>query len=424
MKRIDAHGLKIAPVLFDFVAKEATPKTGFRPMHSGPGLPPSSAISAPKNRELLAVRDALQAKIDGWHRANKGKPFDMTAYTAFLKEIGYLLPEPATQQGRDRQCRRRDRKNLRPAAGGAAHQCALRAERRQCALGQPVRCASTAPTPSRTIRARRQGLQQGARRQGHRESQGVSRLGRTAGDRQPRRRHRLQRDQRAARGQTEERQRHRAEGRAQFAGYQGDAAAPTAILLVNNGLHIEISIDRGHPIGKDDPAGVADMILESAVSHHSRHGRQRRRCRCRGQGAGLSQHARPDGRHAVGRLRKGRQDAEARAQSRPRLQDAGRQGAHAARPQPAADAQCRPSHVHRRGARQRRAQKFRKAFSTPPSPACSRSTISRARRRRRNSRTGSVYIVKPKMHGPDEVALTCELFGRVEKMLRTAGKHA
>src|SRR6185437_8668408 len=95
MDLIEAGGLKIARTLHDFVVNEAIPETGIEPAAFWRGFGEMIHDLAPVNRTLLAKRDALQARIDDWHRAHRARPVDRAAYEKFLREIGYLVPEPA-----------------------------------------------------------------------------------------------------------------------------------------------------------------------------------------------------------------------------------------------------------------------------------------------------------------------------------------
>ncbi len=94
MTRIQTNGLQVAPVLYEFIEREALPYTGVSADAFWKGLAGLVEEFAPRDRELLAVRDRLQAQIDDYHRARKGQPFDQAGYERFLRDIGYVLPEP------------------------------------------------------------------------------------------------------------------------------------------------------------------------------------------------------------------------------------------------------------------------------------------------------------------------------------------
>ncbi len=267
MTAIEAGGLKVAPALHAFVETEALPGTGVEPAAFWQGLGALVRDLAPVNAALLAKRDELQAAIDQWHVAHKGQAWDQAGYETFLREIGYLLPPPApfavSTANVDPEIASiagpqlvvpvtnaryaLNAANARwgslydalygtdaiPEDGGATRGGGFNKVRgdKVIAYARTVLDAAVPLAAGSHADAAGYALKDGAL--------AVTRKGgETTGLRDP----------------------------AQFVGYRGDVTALTHVLLAHNGLHIELVIDRKHPIGKDDPAGLADVVLESAVT--------------------------------------------------------------------------------------------------------------------------------------------------------------
>ncbi|WP_144185218.1 malate synthase G [Elioraea rosea] len=262
--RIEAGSLQVAQELAAFVADEAAPGTGIDPSAFWSGLGAIVTELAPGNARLLAERDRLQGEIDAWHKARRGQKHDQAAYEAFLREIGYLLPDPGPVQAATANV---DDEIARIAGP----QLVVPVSNARYALNAANARWGSLYDALYGTDAMGMGLPGGPGYDPARGAAVVSRARKVLDEVAP-----------LAAGSHAEATGYAVEAGAlavalpsgktglkdagAFVGYAGDAAAPSSILLRHNGLHVEIRIDRSHAIGRDDRAGVADVVLEAAVS--------------------------------------------------------------------------------------------------------------------------------------------------------------
>ncbi|MDQ5925910.1 MAG: malate synthase, partial [Pseudomonadota bacterium] len=265
--RTNVHGLQVATDLYRFIEDKVLPGTGVDSASFWAGFDKLVADLAPKNAALLAERDRIQTEMDAWHTAHPGPISDMAAYKAHLTKIGYLVPVPADTQittaNVDAELatmagpqlvvpilNARYALNAANARWGSLYDALYGTDAISEEGGAEKGKGYNPVRGAKVIAFARNLLDQAAplagashtAAAGYRVEDGklVVALtnGSTTGLQDP----------------------------AKFVGYQGEAAAPKSVLLVNNGLHLDIQINRSTPIGQSDAAGVSDVIMESAVS--------------------------------------------------------------------------------------------------------------------------------------------------------------
>jgi malate synthase len=418
MNFVQTGRLSVAQPLHAFIEREALPGTGISATAFWSGLADLVRDFGERNRQLLGVRDALQSRIDAYHRDRVGQPLNLSEYESFLREIGYLLPEIdgfsiRTSNVDDEIAHiagpqlvvplsnARYALNAANARWGSLYDAlygtdAIPEDRGATRAGGPYN-----PVRGERVVARGRALLDRAVQLGqgsHRDVLAYSveggalfvrlRDGACTSLARP----------------------------AQFVGYRGEPAAPSALLLRNHNLHIEIKIDRASLVGRDDPAGITDIVLEAAVTtimdledsvaavdaddkvaiYRNWLGLVEGTLTARFEKGGktVNRGLNPD------RVYVALDGSELRLPGRSLMLI--RNVGHHMYTDAVLDASRReiPEGI----------------LDAVVTSLIAMRDVSGAHALR-NSRAGSIYIVKPKMHGPDEVAFANELFGRVEDML-------
>ena len=411
--RTTSHRLQVATSLYRFIEDRVLPATGVESAVFWKGFDAIVHDLAPKNAALLAERDRLQLALDGWHKANPGAIADMPAYRAFLEQIGYLLPAPrgvqATTTNVDAELAQQAGPQLVVPILNARY--ALNAANaRWGSLYDALYGTDAIPETDGATKAGGYNPLRGAK---------VIAFARDF----------LDQSVPLAAGSYADVTAYRVEGGqlvisttggvtglkdpGLFAGYQGTEISPSAILLKHNGIHIDICIDRSTAIGSQDAAGVSDVVLESALST------------ILDLEDSVAVVDADDKVLAYGNwlgILEGTLTESVTKGDRTFVR-----GLNPDREYTGADGQ--PLKLHGRSLMFLRnvghlmtnpAILWNGEHEIPEGilDAVVTTTIALVDLKRRgNSRAGSVYIVKPKMHGPAEVAFASELFGRVEQLL-------
>ena len=415
---ITVDKITIDKSLYDFINADVIPGTGVQANDFWHGFAGLVAQMAPRNAALLHRRDELQSKIDAWHRQNPGPGFDPAAYRAFLTEIGYLVAEKpsfsVSTANVDAEIAHIAGPQLVVPVSNARY--ALNAANARWGSLYDALYGTDAIPEDGAPRGGKYNPQRGAK---------VIAYVRDFLDKYFTLAEGSHRDAVNYRPGSANLEVHLKNGRmtglkdaAAFRGFQGDSPSPSVVLLVHHGLHVELHIDRTHHIGRDDAAGISDVVLESAITtiqdcedsvaavdaedkiHVYRNwlGLMRGNLEARVEKGGSAllrrlnadrQYKTPSGKDLV---LSGRSLMLVRNVGHHMLSDIVALGG---KPIP-------------------------EAFIDAAVTSLIALHDLRGEGARKNSRAGSVYIVKPKMHGPDEVTFAVEVFAALEKILGLA----